>query len=435
MLIASLLAEAEVAPPLWLLVPFGLLLLAIALGPVAFPKVWHRRYAHIAVGLGVVSVAWYLFVARTPAPLWHAVEEYVGFMALIGSLFLVTSGIHLRVKGEATPLTNAGFLFLGAVVGNVMGTTGASMLLIRPWIQMNKVRAAPYHVVFFIFLVSNVGGGLTPIGDPPLFLGYLKGIPFWWVATHCWLGWLVAVLGLIGVFYVFDRQSFGRAPRRIREEIAAPDQWQFRGGHNLLWMGVIIVAVLRLPFGWREGGMAVAAAGSWLTTKREIHRANHFSLEPLQEVAWLFLGIFATMIPALAYLQIHGAELGLTSPMQFYWATGALSGVLDNAPTYLAFLATAMAGQGAHIDNREAVLGFAAAQPGLVEAISLASVFFGAMTYIGNGPNFMVRSIAMRAGVKTPSFGRYVTHYALPILLPVLAAVGVLFFSRWRILG
>jgi len=327
------------------------------------------------------------------------------------------------------------FLFIGAVLGNFIGTTGASMLLIRPWIRMNKVRAASFHIVFFIFIVSNVGGCLTPIGDPPLFLGYLKGIPFWWVATHCWEGWLVAVLGLIGIFFVFDWRSFHRCPQQIREAAAHGEHWQFRGLHNLVFIGVIIGAVLWLPAWWREGTMAVAAFASWRTTKPSIHESNHFTLEPLREVAWLFIGIFATMVPALSYLQIHGGEFGLTSDMHFYWATGSLSGVLDNAPTYFAFLATAMGQHGANIESRDSVLAFAHSHAGLVEAISLGAVFFGAMTYIGNGPNFMVRAIAIHTGVKTPSFLRYITHYALPILLPFLALVSLLFFSRWRLFG
>ena len=435
MLAESLLAAAAPTPPLWLLSPFALLLLCIALGPIAFPKLWHRRYPQIALALGAVSVAWYVFVAGASHPLLHALEEYIGFISLIGSLFIVAGGIHIRVKGEATPLANAGFLFLGAVLANIIGTTGASMLLIRPWIRVNKVRISSFHVIFFIFIVSNVGGCLTPIGDPPLFLGYLKGVPFWWVLEHCWEGWLVAVLGLIGIFFVFDWQSFHHAPRAIQAVAEEGEQWQFRGAHNLLFIGVVVAAVLALPVWWREGAMVMGALGSWFTTSRDVHKANHFDFEPLREVAWLFVGIFATMVPALAYLQHHGAELGLSTDMHFYWATGALSGVLDNAPTYLAFLATAMGQHGANIESRDAVLAFANSHAGLVEGISLGAVFFGAMTYIGNGPNFMVRAIASNAGVKTPSFVRYVTHYSLPILLPFFFLVSLLFFSRWRIFG
>lgn len=417
--------------PVWLLAPFALLLLCIAMGPIAFPHFWHRRYPLVAVGLGAVSVGFYLL--HDAAPLVHAAEEYLGFIALIGSLYLVSGGIHIRVKGEATPLVNCLFLLIGAVLANFIGTTGASMLLIRPWIRMNRYRVTAFHIVFFIFIVSNVGGCLTPIGDPPLFMGYLKGIPFWWVFEHCWQGWAVAVAGLIAIFYVMDRANFLRAPRDVREKETAHEEWTFRGLGNLVFLALILFAVLRLPLWWREGTMLLAALGSWFTTPRAVHEMNHFDFEPLKEVAWLFAGIFATMTPALAYLQQSPPPLA--SDLSYYWATGALSGVLDNAPTYLAFLATALGQQHLALSNPAHVLTFAHTHAGTLEAISLGAVFFGAMTYIGNGPNFMVKAIAEHSEVSTPTFLGYILRYALPVLLPFLALVGILFFSRWRIFG
>src|SRR5215204_554617 len=208
------------APPGWLLIPFGLLLACIALGPVAFPRIWHQRYPAIAVALAAISVGYYI-AAGNIAPMLHAAREYASFIALIGSLYIVSGGIHIRVKGEATPRVNCVFLLIGAVLSNVIGTTGASMLLIRPWIRMNRYRITAFHTVFFIFIVSNVGGALTPIGDPPLFMGYLKGVPFFWVLTHCWKAWLVTVGGLIAIFYVIDRRNFLRAPKEIREKETA----------------------------------------------------------------------------------------------------------------------------------------------------------------------------------------------------------------------
>jgi Na+/H+ antiporter NhaD/arsenite permease-like protein len=423
--------SATNATPVWLLAPFALLLLSIAMGPIAFPHFWHRRYPLVAVGLGLVSVGFYLLNDATP--LVHAAEEYLGFIALIGSLYLVSGGIHIRVKGEATPLVNCLFLLIGAVLANFIGTTGASMLLIRPWIRMNRYRITAFHIVFFIFIVSNVGGCLTPIGDPPLFMGYLKGIPFWWVFEHCWQGWAVAVAGLIAIFYFVDRANFLRAPRDVREKETAHEEWIFRGLGNLVFLALILFAVLRLPMWWREGAMLVAALGSWFTTPRGVHEMNHFDFEPLKEVAWLFAGIFATMTPALAFLQASPPPL--SSDLSYYWATGALSGVLDNAPTYLAFLATALGQQHLTLSDPAHVLTFANTHAGTLEAISLGAVFFGAMTYIGNGPNFMVKAIAEHSKVHTPTFLGYILRYALPILLPFLILIGILFFSRWRIFG
>ncbi len=426
-------AASTAQTPPWLIAPFALLLLCIALGPLAFPKFWHRRYPNIALGLAGISAACQLAMTGSFAPLRHAVEEYAGFIALIASLYVVSGGIHIRVKGEATPAVNCTFLAIGAVLANVIGTTGASMLLIRPWIRMNRYRITAFHIVFFIFIVSNVGGCLTPIGDPPLYMGYLKGVPFWWVLQHCWQAWAVAVAGLIAIFAVFDRMNFLRAPKKVRDAETAHETWSFRGMHNLVFLAVILFAVLVLPLGWREGVMTAAALGSWFTTKRDIHEANDFAWEPVKEVAWLFIGIFVTMTPALHYLQ--GNPPPLASAHEFYWATGALSAALDNAPTYLAFLAAALGQQHLAMENVAGITAFASAQAGTLEAISLGAVFFGAMTYIGNGPNFMVKAIAEHAKVKTPSFLGYVVRFALPILLPLLALIGVLFFSRWHPFG
>jgi Na+/H+ antiporter NhaD/arsenite permease-like protein len=415
-----------------MVLPFALLLLCIATGPLAFPHWWERYYAWVAIALGAISAGYYLLVLREPAPLLHVALEYVSFIALIGSLYVVAGGIHIRVAGEATPRVNCLFLLIGAILANVLGTTGASMLLIRPWIRMNRYRITAFHIVFFIFIVSNVGGCLTPIGDPPLFLGYLRGVPFWWVLEHCWQAWLVGVFGLIGIFYVLDRRNFLRAPMEVRTIETAHEEWRFDGLHNLLFIAVILVGVF-LPLGWREIVMFAAALGSWFTTRRDIHEANHFNFHPIAEVAWLFIGIFATMVPALQNLTVHAKEIGLDSEMQFFWGTGLLSGVLDNAPTYLAFLATSFGLFGLNLDDPAHMQRFIGEHDHFLIAISIGAVFFGAITYIGNGPNFMVKSIAQHQGVKTPSFIGYVTRFSLPVLLPFFVVVGILFFSRWRL--
>lgn len=419
-------------PPALALLPFVAMLLAIASMPLLFKHHWERFYHWWAVILGSASVGYVLLVRGDTIRVLHTAHEYISFLIMVGSLFVVAGGIHIGVKGGAKPWMNVLFLAIASVVSNLIGTTGASMLLIRPWIRMNKYRVTGFHIVFFIFLVSNVSGCLTPIGDPPLFLGFLKGVPFWWVMENCWQAWLVGVSLLLGIFFVFDTLNFLKAPQPIRDRETAHETWRFRGLRNVLFLGAILGSVfVNHPAFLREGIMVAAALASWYLTPRDIHNANDFTLEPIKEVAWLFLGIFATMIPALEYLQAHAASLGLHSEMHFYWATGLLSGVLDNAPTYLAFLATAFGLAGLDIDT--GMPQFLREHGHTLVAISVSAVFFGAMTYIGNGPNFMVKAIAERAKVETPGFFGYILRYSVPILLPVLFVVGILFFSRWRL--
>lgn len=413
--------------------PFALLLLCIALMPLFAAHFWEHHYPKVAVGLGLVTAAYYAFVQKDWHPLHHAAAEYVSFMALVGSLFVISGGINIRVKGEATPFKNTVFLLIGAVLANVIGTTGASMLMIRPWIKMNKYRITGLHVVFFIFVVSNVGGCLTPIGDPPLFLGFLRGVPFWWVLEHCWQAWALAVGLLLAVFYVVDSVNFRRAPKEVREAQTAHEDWFFRGLLNLLWLGVVLGSVF-LPKSLQEttvGGvfsvpalvMFAAAIASYFTTRREVHEANDFSFGPVKEVGFLFVGIFLTMIPALQILQ-GGQAVQISTPMQYYFSAGALSAFLDNAPTYLAFLAAAMGHEGLSVDSTADVIRFASAHAPHLIAISLGAVFFGAGSYIGNGPNFMVKAISEKAKVETPSFIAYMLRFSIPVLLPILIIVG-----------
>ncbi len=413
--------------------PFALLLLCIALMPLFAAHFWEHHYPKVAVGLGLITAGYYAFVQKDWHPLHHAAAEYVSFMALVGSLFVISGGINIRVKGSATPLVNTLFLLIGAVLANLIGTTGASMLMIRPWIKMNKYRITGFHIVFFIFVISNVGGCLTPIGDPPLFLGFLRGVPFGWVLEHCWQAWALALGLLLAVFFVMDSLNFRRAPVAVREEVAAHDDWFFRGLLNVLWLGVVLGAVF-LPKSVQEtmvlGVISVpalvmfaAAIASYFTTRREVHEANDFNFGPVREVGFLFVGIFLTMIPALQILQ-SGQAVQLTTPLQYYFATGALSAFLDNAPTYLAFLAAAMGHEHLSLDSTADVVQFATEHAPHLIAISLSAVFFGAGSYIGNGPNFMVKAIADKADAKAPSFIAYMLWYSIPILVPILTLVG-----------
>lgn len=430
--------------PLWLVAPFVLLLLLIAVMPLTPPRVkhcWEHYYAHTAIGLGLAVIAFYLLrVAGGGGIVGHTLSEYFSFICLIGSLFVVAGGIHIKVQDEATPLANIRFLAIGAVIANVIGTTGASMVLIRPWIRMNKIRISSYHIVFFIFVVSNVGGALTPIGDPPLFLGYLRGVPFFWLIQHVVVQWVFTVALILAAFYVFDRRSYRHAPRRIQAEIDRPSEGiRFDGKINLIFLVAIIGAVF-LPevYFLREIVMLAAAAASYKLTPKVVHHQNAFGFGPIKEVAFLFAGIFATMIPALGYIDQHGGEFGVKQPVHYYLASGSLSAVLDNAPTYATFLrlaeTTAQSEHPADFPKNPksesevvAVLLRTPKDAALIIAVSLGAVFFGAMTYIGNGPNFMVKSIADSAGVKTPSFFGYILKYSLPILLPILALGGWLF--------
>ena len=411
--------------------PFALLLGSIAVLPLAQKHWWEKNYPLVSFGLGAVVIAYYLLGLRDSHSLLHTGAEYVSFICLIGSLFVVSGGIHINVKGEATPAVNTLFLLIGAVLANFLGTTGASMVMIRPWIRMNKYRITAFHIVFFIFIISNIGGGLTPIGDPPLFLGYLKGVPFFWVLFNVWPIWLMTTAILLGVFFIIDSANFRRAPIAVRQKETAHEEWRFLGGHNLIFLLMILGSVfINNPPFLREGLMVLAAVLSYFTTPKPVHESNDFNFAPIKEVAILFVGIFATMIPALQWMEKYASQIGIQSAGQFFWGSGILSSVLDNAPTYLNFLSAALGLFGAHAPGQEraGVLMLLASHPDHIRAISVAAVFFGAVTYIGNGPNFLVKSIADQAKIKTPSFFGYVLRYSLPILIPIFALVWFLFF-------
>ncbi len=414
--------------PIFLILPFVSLLLLIAIAPLFFEKWWQRHYAMVSFSLGALVVAYYFFVLQTNEIVLHTASEYISFIILIGALYIVSGGIHISTKDLTNPKENVLLLLVGAILANIFGTTGASMLLIRPWIKMNKARIQPYHIVFFIFIVSNVGGSLTPIGDPPLFLGYLKGVPFWWITSKAFPMWITAIGMLLVIFYIHDVKNFNVQKKSDIKEIEKTDVWKIDGLINFLFLGIIILAVfIESPLFLREGVIIVTALASYFTTKKTIHTANHFSFHPIQEVAILFAGIFATMIPALELLRTQAQTLTSLTPSFFYWSTGLLSSFLDNAPTYLSFFSVAEG----NINSTSLPISELVMNPifsSYLLAISIGAVFFGAVTYIGNGPNFMVKSVADHYKVHTPSFIRYITHYTIPILLPVLTVIWLLFF-------
>jgi len=413
-------ASPAIEPNPLIMVPFAVLLLCIAFLPFVLKHHWERHYHLVALFLAAIVTAYYLFGIRQPERILREGSDYIRFMALVGSLFVVAGGIHVQIRGEATPFFNSVFLFLGTIAGNILGTTGASILFIRPWIRANKYRYTGLHTAFFISLVSNLGGGLTPMG-PPLFLGYLKGVPFWWMIQHCWVAWSIALLGLLLIFYLVDRHNFRRAPAVVREEETAARKIDIEGSRNILFLAIILGALfIERPSFLREAIMLAAAAGSYFATPKRVHAANEFSFAPAKEVGWLFLGIFLTMVPVLDHMQLHARDLAIDTPAKFYWITGALSAVLDNAPTYLTFLANALGRAGLSIEDPAAVQEFLSSGKAEMAAISMSAVLFGAATYIGNSPNFMIKAIAEQHKVHTPSFVGFVLKFSLPILLPVL---------------
>ena len=444
-------AEEHTAAPAWTVIPFALLLLMIATGPLFYEHFWHKNYPLVAVALAALVVSYYLFIIHNQHGPVHALAEYMQFIALLSSLFIASGGILIKVDKKATPLVNATILVIGAVISNLIGTTGASMLLIRPYIRLNKDRVRAYHIVFFIFLVSNIGGSLTPIGDPPLFLGFLRGIPFFWTLVHNVEEWLLATFVLTSIFYVIDRRHQAAA-EVVDENETYSNKISLVGKRNFIWLAVIITAVFIDPnkFDWvpgitydgqqfsfvREVIMFAVAFCSYRFANEEALGGNEFSFEPIREVAFIFIGIFGTMMPALELVgDFAKSEAGaeLITHNTLYWGTGLLSGFLDNAPTYLNFLAAAMASLGAEIGSSTDVVAFSEGdfRDSILDltAISVAAVFFGAMTYIGNGPNFMVKSIAEQIGIKMPSFFGYIIRYSIPFLLPVLIVIWVIFFA------
>jgi Na+/H+ antiporter NhaD/arsenite permease-like protein len=455
---------AGAPPPPWAVIPFVVLLGAIAILPLT-PQLahwWEHNSSKLLVAgtLGLITLGYYLFlhreavelhfpahsvVAAAPSgPSWGVagavlanalLAEYVPFITLLLALYVITGGVRIEGDLEASPTVNAAFLGIGAAAASFIGTTGAAMLLIRPLLETNQQRRSVVHtLVFFIFMVCNCGGCLLPIGDPPLFLGYLQGVDFLWTMS-LWKEWLVVNGLLLAIYWGWD--SFYAYPREQTSDIVRDVH---RAGtlrisglalNAPLMLGVIAAVGLLDPskaipgtdwHPWiflREAVLLALVTASLGVGSREIRKKNGFTYFAILEVAALFVGIFVCMQPALALLNEHGASLGIQSPQAFFWATGSLSAVLDNAPTYLVFFKTA---QSLPADGTL----MAGVEVGRLAGISLGAVFLGAMTYIGNGPNFMVKAIAEQAGVRMPSFFGYLI-YSVGVLLPVFALVAFLF--------
>ncbi|MCG3195547.1 MAG: hypothetical protein GHCLOJNM_00012 [bacterium] len=455
------------APSLLATAPFVALLLAIALFPIipSTERWWHKNRNKLLVSgiLALLTLGYYLLrgygyphEGHALEPGWtsvvavldHAVlKDFVPFIVVLLSLYTISGGIRISGDIPAHPATNTFIIALGGLLASFIGTTGASMLLIRPLLEINRERKLKVHtVVFFIFVVSNIGGSLLPIGDPPLFLGYLRGVPFLWTFSLVW-EWAFCCAALLAIYYIWDSLAWRReSPEAIRMDETERKPIRIEGKRNfVLLVGVILAVGLLVPgkyifpFGWkvpkldpvglREIVQLALAGVSLLVSPRGIRKANEFNFFPINEVAALFIGLFITMQVPIEILNLRGRELGLESPAGFFWATGLLSTFLDNAPTYVVFFQTAGTLEWPHpnevLFNVDTATG-AIASPLLV-AISCGAVFMGANSYIGNAPNFMVKSIAEHSGVKMPSFFGFFA-YSLSILIPLFIAVTLVFF-------
>jgi Na+/H+ antiporter NhaD/arsenite permease-like protein len=416
--------------PLWSVAAFVLMLLAIAILPLAAPRFWesnrNKLLISLLLGLPVVGA----IVSIDPAPVVSTLREYTSFIILLTALFVISGGIVIRADLRATPQVNTGFLLAGSVLASFMGTTGAAILLIRPLLDTNRERTRVTHtVIFFIFLVGNIGGSLTPLGDPPLFMGYLAGVPFSWF-FKLWPEWVVSNGVLLSIYYLWDRIQCAKEPAGALEaDRTRIEPLRIRGLQNLPLLGGVVLAVAFLyepvaPFPVREGLLVLLAAISWFLTPRQVRQENKFTFHPIIEVAVLFFGIFATMIPALLILNARGAELGLRNPASFFWASGGLSSFLDNTPTFVVFFSLA---QSVGVVHGGSMLAGAGIDELLLRAISLGAVFMGANTYIGNAPNFMIKAIAEERGLKMPSFFGYMLYSGL-ILIPLFVLITLLYF-------
>ncbi len=432
---------------LWAVAPFACILVAIAVLPLTVEKWFHhnRNKGIVAAVLGIPTIV-FLLVRFGDLGLHVAAktaEEYTSFIVLLLALYAISGGIYLTGNLVATPRTNLTFLIIGGVIASLVGTMGASMLLIRPLLRANSERVHSRHtIIFFIFAVSNLGGLLTPLGDPPLFLGFLQGVPFVW-PLHLWPQWIVSLCLVLIAYMVFEAWQYRREPEPARRmDVADYVPMRLVGKINLLLFALVIATilasgplgrageVLHFPF-VREVILVALVVASLRLGPRGPRASNHYSWAPIIEVAVLFAGIFATMIPALAILQAKGAAIGLDHPWQYYWASGGLSSFLDNAPTYLAFTATAQGQVGAAtigaLTSGQIVPGLAYAPAQFLAAVSCGAVMMGALTYIGNAPNLAVRAIAEHSGLKMPSFLGYM-KYSLGVLVPIFVVVTVIFF-------
>jgi Na+/H+ antiporter NhaD/arsenite permease-like protein len=415
------LAVSGAALPIWTMMPFAVLVLSMAALPMLAPKAWeHRWFQALVVAFCSGPVIGFLAVNGGGAELATSAHEYVTFITTLGALFVAAGGVYAMGDFEASPRTNVAFLVGGSVLASFIGTTGASVLLLRPFLRTNSQRQHTVHLVlFFILAVSNAGGLLTPLGDPPLLVGFISGVPFFWT-LNLYPVWLLYVGSFALMLYVVDRRAYAReTPAARARDRAERVPLEVQGSHNLLWLCGIIGAVFLPPIA-REVAMVGIAGASYYGTSRQIHERNQFSLAPIAEVAVLFAGLFMCLVPIERGLAASAAQLPIKHSWQLFWLSGGLSAVLDNAPTYAAFAAL---GRGLSADQAGLVAGIT---PIKLAAISAGTVVMGATTYIGNGPNLIVKAIAERSGLLLPSFARFAL-FAFLAMLPANIVMTVAF--------
>lgn len=412
----------EIHFPLWSGIFFIIMLLSIAVIPLINAEWWSKRYGWIAFILAL-PVA-FIVVSKKTSLLIHVIGEYLSFIILLGSLFIIAGGIVIRIGPKGTPKLNAIILLVGAFFASFIGTTGASMILIRPLIRANKWRKHVIHIfIFFIFMVSNIGGLLTPLGDPPLFLGFLKGVPFLWT-FKLFPFWLFSTTILIITFLLLDNYFLKKEDTDILKESIYTKKVEIKGKRNIIFL-LMVISSFFLPPIFREFVMISAGLLSIYFTPITLREENSFTYHPIIEVALLFIGIFVTMIPVMKILEVNGNKLGISEPWQFFWITGALSSFLDNAPTYLVFMATAQSVAVAKGITTNLIVGVPEVY---LKAISVGAVFMGANSYIGNGPNFMVKAICEENDIKMPSFFGYMA-WSIGILIPLFVIITFVFFK------
>ena len=439
--------------PLWSVLPFAGILLSIALMPLWTPNFWHHHFAKVSAFWALVFAVPFLFFYQGTAlyNIGHIyIIDYIPFIILLWSLYTISGGIYVQGSLKGTPAVNVLLLLIGTILASVIGTTGASMLLIRPVLRSNSWRKFKVHtIVFFIFLISNIGGALTPLGDPPLFLGFLHGVPFFWTLKVLPQMAFASIILLV-LYFIMDTYYYRKEDKSALQETAA-EPLRIKGAHNFIFLGGVVAGVLfsgliklsevnilgihqSIENLIKDVILIMMGVLSLYFTNKEIRKSNEFSWAPILEVGYLFAGIFMTIIPALAILKAgeHGALAFLIkavdTPAHYFWASGTLSSFLDNAPTYLTFFSSAIGKFYPGMPEADAVARLIVEKIPYLAAISAGSVFMGANSYIGNAPNFMVKSMAEEAGVAMPSFFGYMFKYSIPILVVLFIITTFVFF-------